>query len=65
MDHLVSRDAREHSDARSLNQVSFIAPLKNGRSRSNPGEDGLLPTSLRRRIFISYNDRFIILSPKG
>jgi hypothetical protein len=65
MDHLVSRDAREHPDARSFNQVFFIATLKCGRSRSNPGEDSLLPTSLLRRIFISYNNRFIILSPKG
>jgi hypothetical protein len=48
-----------------LTQVTFVTPLKSTHSRSMHGEDGLLPTSLLRRIFISYNNRFIILSPKG
>ena len=53
-----------HVGSHSFNQVSFIAPLTNGRNRSNPEEDGLLPTSLLRRIFISYVDHFVIVSPK-
>jgi hypothetical protein len=48
-----------------LSQVTFIAPLKNAHPGRTPGEDGLLPTSLLQRIFISYNNRYIIVSPKG
>lgn len=48
---------------RSLNQVPFVTPLKSGR-HSDPQEDGLLPTSLLRRIFISYVDHFVIVAPK-
>jgi hypothetical protein len=51
--------------SRALTQVTFVMPLKSTHSRSMHGEDGLLPTSLLRQIFISYNNRFIILFPKG
>ena len=48
---------------RSLNQVAFVTPLKGGR-HSAPEEEGLLPTSLLRRIFVSYVNHFVIVSPK-
>jgi hypothetical protein len=53
-----------HVGSHSFSQVSFIAPVTNLRGRSNAEEDGLLPTSLLQRIFVSYVDHFVIIAPK-
>jgi len=49
---------------RSLNQISFVTPVRKRPSRSNLEEDGLLPTAIFRQIFISYGDQYVIVAPQ-
>jgi hypothetical protein len=44
--------------------VVFAAPLKARQNYEVKGEDGLLPTSLFRRVLICYADRYVILDPR-
>jgi len=46
-----------------LHQVSFVTPAATGKDVPKLGVDGLLPTALFRRIYISYADRFVVLEP--
>lgn len=43
----------------SWEQVSFVVPLKRGMSAA--GEDGVLPTALFQRIYISYSDQYVVV----
>lgn len=43
----------------SSQQVSFVVPLN--RETSAAGEDGVLPTALFQRIYISYSDQYIVI----
>jgi predicted aspartyl protease len=46
-----------------LHRVTFLTPTSSaGPPRS--GEDGLLPTTLFKRVFISNRDRFVIFDPR-
>ncbi len=45
-------------------QVAFLVPASTGRKVIGAGEDGLLPTALFKRVFISYADHFVILDPR-
>jgi hypothetical protein len=47
-----------------LRDAVFATPLKTSHNVDFKGEDGLLPTSLFKRIFISYTDHFVILDPR-
>jgi hypothetical protein len=48
---------------RRLHRVTFLTPTSSaGLARS--GEDGLLPTTLFKRVFISNRDRFVIFDPR-
>ncbi len=45
-------------------QISFVTPIAAGREIPvKPDVDGLLPTILFRRAFVSYTDQFAILEP--
>jgi len=44
-------------------EVSFLFPVSE-RSVIGAGEDGLLPTALDKRVFISYADHFVIFDPR-
>jgi hypothetical protein len=46
-----------------LHQISFVALKGAGKDVPKVGVDGLLPTSLFRRVYISYADRFVVLEP--
>jgi hypothetical protein len=46
-----------------LPHVIFLTPASAPHAPSNMYEDGLLPTTLFRRIFISYADRFVVFQP--
>ena len=46
-----------------LHQVSFVTLAEGGKDVPRVGVDGLLPTSLFRRVYISYSDRFVVLEP--
>jgi hypothetical protein len=48
----------------SLKQISFVAPVAGGESFPDADIDGVLPTALFRRAFISYADRFAVLEPR-
>lgn len=45
-------------------QVAFLTPIRTGQRFAKAGEDGLLPTTLFRRVFISYRDGFLMFDPK-
>ena len=49
---------------RSLCQVVFVAPVIQRRLPASRIEDGVLPTALFHRIFVSYRDRTAILDPR-
>jgi hypothetical protein len=46
---------------RSIRGVSFVAPIGAGNDIPEIGADGLLPTALFRRVYISYANRFAVL----
>lgn len=46
-----------------LRQVVFFTPADEHASVRSTGEDGLLPTSLFRRVFISNHKHYVILNP--
>jgi len=50
--------------SRVLRQIAFLVPASTGRKVIGAGEDGLLPTALFKRVFISYSDHFVILDPR-
>lgn len=47
-----------------VSDVEFAAPVASRQNVEFAGEDGLLPTSLFKRVFISYRDGFVILNPR-
>lgn len=52
-----------HIGNRVLSDVTFAAPVASKKNARFAGEDGLLPTSLFKRVFISYKDEFVVLDP--
>ena len=48
--------------ARRLHGVTFVTPATDAGPRA--GEDGLLPITLFKRVFISNRDRFVIFDPR-
>jgi hypothetical protein len=48
----------------SLQQISFAAPVAGDQDIPDAGIDGVLPTALFRRAFISYAGRFAVLEPR-
>jgi hypothetical protein len=48
----------------SLQQISFVAPVAGDQDIPGAGIDGVLPTALFGRAFISYADRFAVLEPQ-
>jgi hypothetical protein len=47
-----------------LSQVAFMAPLSARLNSAPAGEDGLLPTGLFDRVFISFADHYVVLNPR-
>lgn len=47
-----------------VHQVSFVEPRNSIGAAQQSREDGLLPTHLFQRVFVSYRNRFAILDPK-
>jgi len=47
----------------SLLQVPLVTPNSTGGDVPNIGQDGLLPTGLFQRVFLSYADRYAVLDP--
>ena len=45
-------------------QIAFATPSGKGRLYSKTGEDGVLPTALFKRVFISTADHFVIFDPR-
>lgn len=46
-----------------VHQISFVTPAATGKGISKMEVDGLLPTAIFRRVYISYADRFVVLEP--
>lgn len=44
-------------------QIAFATPARNGRLYSKAGEDGVLPTTLFKSVFVSAADHFVIFEP--
>jgi predicted aspartyl protease len=53
-----------HIGNKVLGDVTFAAPVGSKKNVRFAGEDGLLPTSLFKRAFISYREEFIVLDPR-
>ena len=47
-----------------LSHISFVTPVSVGKNLPSRDEDGLLPTVLFQRVFISGADHFVIFDPK-
>ena len=47
-----------------VSDVTFAAPVASKQNVVFAGEDGLLPTSLFKRVFISYGGGFVVLEPR-
>jgi hypothetical protein len=45
-------------------QISFLVASGVGHGSAVSQEDGLLPTALFRRVFVSYSDHFVVLDPQ-
>jgi hypothetical protein len=46
-----------------VQQISFVTPAATGKDISKMEVDGLLPTAIFRRVYITYADRFVVLEP--
>ena len=46
-----------------FHQISFVTPATTRKDIPRVEVDGLLPTALFRRVYISYADRFVVLEP--
>ena len=46
-----------------LRGVAFMTPVRTRNTVTIPGEDGLLPTNLFKRVFISHGSHFVIFEP--
>jgi Aspartyl protease len=44
-----------------VHQISFATPVLGGNDAAKIGVDGLLPTAQFRRVYIDYNNRFVVL----
>ena len=49
---------------RTMNRISFVTPVSAGKNFPGRDEDGLLPTLLFQRVFISGADHFVVLDPR-
>jgi hypothetical protein len=49
---------------RTLSQVPFVTPVSVGNDVPNRDEDGLLPTVLFQRVFISFAGRYVTINPR-
>jgi hypothetical protein len=47
-----------------LSDIKFVAPVSSSQDVALVAEDGLLPTSQFKRVFISYRAAFIVLEPR-
>ena len=45
-------------------QIQFLTPIRKELKTTNPGMDGLLPTAIFNRVFISFAGNFVIFDPK-
>jgi hypothetical protein len=46
-----------------FHRISFVTPQATGKDVPRLEADGLLPTALFRRVYISYASRFVVLEP--
>jgi hypothetical protein len=46
-----------------FHRISFVTPATTGKDIPKVEVDGLLPTALFQRVYISYADRFVVLEP--
>jgi hypothetical protein len=49
---------------RTLSGISFVTPVSVGKNVPRPVEDGLLPTVLFQRVYISYADHYAVFDPR-
>jgi hypothetical protein len=50
--------------SRTLSRVSFATPVSPGRDVPSRQEDGLLPTLLFQRVFISASDHYVVFDSR-
>jgi hypothetical protein len=47
-----------------MRQVPFVTPVSAAQNVPNREEDGLLPTVLFQRVYISHADHYVVFDPK-
>jgi hypothetical protein len=50
--------------ARTIREVPFVTPVSAAQNVPNREEDGLLPTVLFQRVYICYEDHYVVFDPK-
>jgi hypothetical protein len=50
--------------SRTLNRISFVTPVSPGKDVPSRQEDGLLPTLLFQRVFISASDHYVVFDSR-
>jgi hypothetical protein len=50
--------------ARTMREVPFVTPVSTAQNVPNREEDGLLPTVLFERVYICYEDHYVVFDPK-
>jgi Aspartyl protease len=50
--------------ARTLDHIQFVTPVTVAKNLPRKQEDGLLPTALFQRVFISYADHYVVFDPR-
>ena len=52
------------ANGHTLGQISFLQPMNPVGATQQPREDGVLPTAVFPRVFVSYRNQFAILEPR-
>ncbi|MGA9061708.1 MAG: hypothetical protein WB341_08595 [Terracidiphilus sp.] len=51
-------------EARIREEIAFTVPVNSAQETVKSGQDGLLPTNLFMRIFISYLAGYVVFNPR-
>jgi hypothetical protein len=49
---------------RTLSHISFVTPVSVEKNAPRQDEDGVLPTVLFQRVYISFVDRYVVFDPR-
>ena len=50
--------------SRTLSRISFVTPVRVEKNVPRHDEDGVLPTVLFQRVYISFADHYVVFDPR-